>query len=199
MQDTLVQIERLKQRLRSAEPKVRNLCEQFLPGSSDTAADLGRVRQLDSINDLRLRMIAVATVMHRQLGTSLEMLLQGPQRAVHAWRGDLSTFRLSDAQVLLLPPQPRGVRCWELLEGLNEFYLNDGRDSSWVVDCSGFQEPEMLVFSSLVGYQRSLAQSGFTLQLVWLNPSALPPDMLTQFKKQFSLLLKAGHYFSAPT
>lgn len=199
MEDIRRELERLKERLIAATPSAESDYQDlFVPSATSALESTSSAALLHEVNDLRLRMVAVASAMHRDKVGALESLLSGPQRAVSSWRGDLCTFRMHSSHLLLLPAEPRGVRCWELLEGMNEFYLSAGGEAEWIVDCSGLKVPEMLVFSSLVGYRKSLAELGFGVHLVWLHPETLPPELLPQFQRQFSLTFRAGHYFSSP-
>jgi hypothetical protein len=99
--------------------------------------------------------------------------------------------------MVILLPQPRSnLHCWQILNALNKLYLSSARDKVWVIDCSALVAQEALIYSSLLGYQRSLKGEHQGLKLIWVRPDSLPHLIKEKMVDTFALERIGSHYFS---
>lgn len=155
-------------------------------------------RLLEQVQDVKLRMLAVAAAIPQGRGCLLEEWAReaGPGSAVQVFPSGVRTSVLFGVQVVLLPEVSSKRHCWEVLDSLNELSLSPDEPCDWVVDCSSLRHPEPLVISSLIGYQKSLRSVGRTARLIWLPMLAIPEGLLERVRSIFDLELLGNHLFS---
>lgn len=116
--------------------------------------------------------------------------------AIEQFGGGVRSCRIFDSTVILLPEPRSNLHCWQILNALNKLYLSTGRSRLWIIDCSAITGAEALIYSSLLGYQKSLRGEHEGIKLIWLSPDSLPPLIAEKMVETFRLERIGSHLFS---
>lgn len=184
----------LRSLLKQASGSASSVLEE--PGCDAVSASADSGQLLRSIDDIRLRMVAVllgSGTVSVQGESPLDLTLA--QGLISEPEGTTWGV-LGRSCVILLPAIDDEKNPNDIARDFLSIYEHAIHADSWVIDCSAVRKFPLMLLAVILGYQDSLADLRKKLSLVWLSRSAIPDDNFPRVERLFDLIPGGDFFFS---